>query len=137
MRLTLNEKKSCNESKSNIRSRTNHSEEILKIFHELRAKKKEFRNNSHCEGVAKKLEDKIRSWIKIINRAYICSEGIEKVEMDLRVREAELARLEDELRRLEVGELDLYHRNYNETQDEVSRELDYMRTFTVGKQMVM
>lgn len=34
-------------------------------------------NNTQCEGVSKKLEEKIRSELKIINRAYICSQGLQ------------------------------------------------------------
>ena len=84
----MTEKRNCNHSKYNIRSRAHITEEILRIFQDLRDKKKEFKGmgNTHCEGVAKKLDEKIRNWLKIINRAYICSEGLEEVERALQLK---------------------------------------------------
>lgn len=98
-RLTLNEKINCNHSMSNIRSKYHINEEIKKIFMELREKKKEFKgmNNTHCEGVAKKLEEKIRSWLKIINRAYICSEGLEDVKKSYEEKKNQFSILTAEL----------------------------------------
>lgn len=59
----LNEKIDCNNSKGKIKNHNQFNEEIKKTFNDLRLKKKEFdgMNNTQCEGVAKKLEEKIRS----------------------------------------------------------------------------
>lgn len=59
----MQEKEDCNVSKTKIKNQNHFSEELKKTFEDLRLKKKEFygMNNTQCEGVAKKLEDKIRS----------------------------------------------------------------------------
>ena len=134
-RLTLNEKRNCNHSKYNIRSRAHITEEIRRIFMDLREKKKEFKgmNNTHCEGVAKKLDEKIRNWLKIINRAHICSEGLEEVEGRLADKERDLARMKQELAGLEVGQLEVYERNYKRTVSEVNDDIDAMREFKAGR----
>lgn len=106
-KLLLNEKIDCNNSKGKIKNHNHFNEEIKKTFKDLRQKKKEFdgMNNTQCEGVAKKLEEKIRSELKIINRAFICSEGLGDIQRNLVAKEAELENLKKKLEDLKLGEL--------------------------------
>ena len=88
-------------------------------------------NNTQCEGVAKKLEDKIRSELKIINRAYSCSEGLEQIELSLQKKESSLRHLKAELESLKLGELEIEHKSYNKTIEDINNEFQFMKTFTV------
>lgn len=74
-------------------------------------------NNTHCEGVAKKVEEKIRNELKIINRAYMCSEGLEDIQIGLRAKQEKLRELQSEYDKLKLGELEVYHKNYTKTVD--------------------
>ena len=116
-KLLLNEKVDCNNSKGKIKNHNHFNEEIKKTFKDLRQKKKEFdgMNNTQFEGVAKKLEEKIRSELKIINRAFICSEGLADIQRNLVAKEAELEGLKKKLEDLTLGELEVYQKNYNKT----------------------
>ena len=62
-------------------------------------------NNTQCEGVAKKLEEKIRSELKITNRAFMCSEGLEETQRHLVLKQRELDDLKKKLEELNLGDL--------------------------------
>jgi len=62
-------------------------------------------NNTQCEGVAKKLEEKIRSELKITNRAFMCSEGLEETQQHLLLKQRELDELKKKLQELNLGDL--------------------------------
>ena len=89
-------------------------------------------NNTHCEGVANKLEQKVRNWLKIINRTYVCSEGLENVQNSLSQKKAQLYDMEKTLDALKVGELEVYRKHYEMTVDEVNKDMVNIRAFTVG-----
>lgn len=89
-------------------------------------------NNTQCEGVSKKLEEKIRSQLKIINRAYICSEGLQETKDDLRKSENDLEILNKKLKDLQLGDISLYQKGYNKSIADIEIELKKAKSFKVG-----
>lgn len=78
------------------------------------------------------MEEKIRSELKIINRAFICSEGLPDIQRNLVAKEAELEGLKKKLEDLKLGELEVYQKNYNKTVGELARDFQQMKNFNVG-----
>lgn len=78
------------------------------------------------------MEEKIRSELKIINRAFICSEGLPDIQRNLQAKEAELEGLKKKLEDLKLGELEVYQKNYNKTVGELAKDFETMKNFNVG-----
>lgn len=136
MNLMLDEKEGCVAEIESIKKSQRNEEEIQSLMNSLREKKKDIsaQNNKYCEGVAKKLEDRVKKLLKIYDYTFECAEGIDELREKKLREESELAAAEKRLRELENNAgIDEYKRKFEENRkfiDSKSKEISAFRIST-------
>lgn len=80
----------------------------------LREKKKDVNsNNKYCEGVAKKLEDRVRKLLKIYDYTFECASGIDELKIKKIEDNKELESAQKRLKELEDSKgIDEYKKKF-------------------------
>ena len=117
MTLMVDEKEGCAREVASIQGRQRNEEEIQALMTSLREKKKDAsaQHNKYCEGVAKKLEDRVKKLLRIYDYTFECAEGLDDLRARLLSHQADLTFTLRRLEELESGAgIDLYKKKFEE-----------------------
>lgn len=100
--LMIEEKEACAKEKNEIKRFQKYDHEIKSHMAILREKKKDVSNikNKYCEGVAKKLEDRIKKVLLSYDYTFECAEGLDELKRQRDEDKVELDKAESRLRQL-------------------------------------
>ena len=101
----------------------------------LREKKKDVnsQNNKYCEGVAKKLEDRVKKLLKIYDYTFECAEGVDELNDKKVAEEKELESFRNRLKELEDSKgIDDYKRKFEENRKYMSEKHKKVSSFKIS-----
>ena len=102
----------------------------------LREKKKDVnaQNNKYCEGVAKKLEDRVKKLLKIYDYTFECAEGIDELKEKKADEERDLKAYKKRLEELENSKgIDDYKKKFEDNRKYMAEKHKKISSFKICK----
>ena len=134
--LMLEEKELCAKERDEIRKFQKNEGEIKALMANLREKKNDKNNvnNKYCEGVAKKLEDRVKKVLMTYDYTFECAEGLEELKLKRDNDKRELIEAEARLKELENSAgIDEYKRKFEDNRKFIKEKHSEVASFKINE----
>ncbi len=132
--LTLSEKEECAREFENIKQKQMHDKEVIKLVETLKQKKMEYNEpNKYCEGVVKKLIERVKKLLVGYDYVFECAQELNEVKASREKIQRELNEAQKKLDELQLSKgVDSFRKNFENNRAVIAVKVQELKNLQLG-----